>query len=287
MSFKIKKLEDTNGSGNFHKNGYLNINKLINFENYFLKDWVTKCFNLVDNFTLDKDIDLQDSLIKLGDAYTDKKKWNKFKEVYVGIFQRNLDIYKITTNPNILKILKSIGLKTPYMCSDPLLMLNGGAFSKILGELTDSPLHQDWASMQSSANSVVLWIPLVDVEKKTTGSIKVWPGTHKKGLFDVESGRWFAKINCDNKNLRQDTAKEIIAKSGDCIMFSSLLVHQSISSKFGKKLPRLTLQLRYGDLSCRLLNKNNGVFNYNHCAPIKKPYEREELIVPEEGWDQS
>ena len=115
----------------------------------------------------------------------------------------------------------------------------------------------------------------------------MWAGTHKKGLFENESGKWVEKIKQKNKNLRHEKAKEIIAKSGDCIMFSSLLVHQSIGTKFRKKIPRLTLQLRYGDLSCKLLNKNNGVFNYNHCLPIKKPYEREELIVPQEGWDQS
>ena len=287
MNFKIKEIDNkSNKLDILHKDGFVHIKNFLTFQSFFINEWIIKCFNLIDDFTYPSNIDLQDGLLRLSKVFEDKQKWDNFRKIYVGIFQRNMDIYNISSHPSIMNFLKSIGINKPYLSSDPLLMLNGGNFCNVLGSYTDSPLHQDWASMQSSANSVVLWVPLVDVDKHSTGSIKVWPGTQDKGLFQVKNGKWFAEITKNKNELTKQKPLEVVANSGDCILFSSLLVHQSITSKSGKKIPRLTLQLRYGDLDCKLLKDNNGVFNYNHCVPNKKPFERINLNVPAVGWNR-
>ena len=57
-----------------------------------------------------------------------------------------------------------------------------------------TPPHQDWPSMLSSMDSLVVWVPLVDVNEKN-GSILIYPGSHKYGDLSnsVEGG--FAKID--------------------------------------------------------------------------------------------
>lgn len=287
MSLNIYNNNKKNKSfGLYKENGFVHLNKFLNYHDYDFIKWVESCFKLIGDFSIDSKLDLTTTLTELGKFYKDEGRWKEFNDIYVGIFQRNIDLYRLVSDPSLIEMLNLIGIQDPYLCSDPLLMLNGGEFTNILGESTHSPLHQDWASMQSSENSVVLWIPLVDVNKETTGSIKVWPKSQSYGLHPVKSEKWFAEISKNNFNDKEQKSKEINANKGDCILFSSLLVHQSINPKKSKSLPRLTIQLRFGDLSCDLLKTNKGVFNYNHCVPNMKPFERPQLVIPKIGWDK-
>jgi hypothetical protein len=282
----INKHNNKKSFDSYKENGFVHLRKFLKFNDYIFNKWVLDCFNLIGDISIDTKLDLLTTLSELGRYYKDESKWQEFQDIYVGIFQRNIDIYRLASDPRLIDILNRIGIKNPYLCSDPLLMLNGGEFSRILGESTHSPLHQDWASMQSSQNSVVLWIPLVDVDKDTTGSIKVWSKSQSQGLYKMKSEDWFAEISSSDFIEQVQNSKEINADKGDCIFFSSLLVHKSIKPDNNSTFPRLTIQLRFGDLSCDLLKKNKGVFNYNHCSPNKKPFERPGLVIPKKGWDK-
>jgi len=284
----ITSLNQPEFSPEFYKmNGFLHLKKLLKFDDRDINQWILDCFNLIDDISIDTEIDLLSLLSELGENYRDKGNWQEFKDIYLGIFQRNLNIYRLVSEPKLIGILHKVGIKNPYLCSDPLLMLNGGEFTKILGESTHSPLHQDWSSMQSSQNSVVLWIPLIDINLEKTTSIRIWPKSQSHGLYKIDSDSWFAKVSHEDFVEQEQSSIDVEGARGDCILFSSLLVHKTIKPSSDNILPRLTIQLRFGDLSCDLLKRNKGVFNYNHCSPNKTPLERPDLEVPKKDWNKS
>ena len=265
----------------FKENGFIHLKKFIKFNDIDLNNHVLDCFNLIDDFSIDTNKEISSFLSELFIQIQnkDKGKLQEFKDIYLGIFQRNMAIYELASNPAIKTLLNKFGIKKPYLCSDPLLMINEGSDHAILGSLTNSPLHQDWASMQSSQNSVILWIPLVDMCPESSSSIRVWPKSHLHGLITPKDNKWFSEITDDNFLGQEHNPIDIEYDKGDCILFSSLLVHKTIFSK-RNYLPRLTIQLRYGDLSCGLLKRNKGVFNYMHCFPNKRISERPNLEIP-------
>ena len=72
----------------------------------------------------------------------------------------------------------------------------GGIFNS-----TNSPWHQDWLSMQGSLNSVVIWLPLVNIDEKI-GGISILEGSHKFGLIESKKDNWFANVNDGIQNLK-------------------------------------------------------------------------------------
>lgn len=76
--------------------------------------------------------------------------------------------------------------------------------------------------MQGSLDSVVVWVPLADVDVKL-GALEVVPGSHKLGLLTTEVVNSFGKVD------RFDDGDfiSVEARQGDVLFFSSFLVHRS------------------------------------------------------------
>ncbi|MFN9000525.1 MAG: phytanoyl-CoA dioxygenase family protein [Holosporales bacterium] len=74
--------------------------------------------------------------------------------------------------------------------------------------------------MLSSMDSLVVWVPLVDVGKNN-GSIIIWPKSHLKGPLPFVANGGFASVQTEGDGLQ--TELEI----GDIVIFSTLLVHSS------------------------------------------------------------
>ena len=206
--------------------------------------------------------------IYISDLMINKKEKNCLKEFYLGLFQRNFDVYSLMCSEKLRLIYSDLGLLNPYINSDPLTMLhiNSSLFSNTFS-ITNSPWHQDWLSMQGSINSIVLWIPLVDINNKT-GGIHLIESSHKKGLIEAKKDDWFASIDNDSSNVRKGLFVKPNPKAGDALIFSSLLVHKTLMPQIlDTNTVRLTLQFRISDYNCDLLRKNNWHFNYNHCLP--------------------
>ena len=104
-----------------------------------------------------------------------------------------------------------------------------------------TPIHQDYRSIQGSLNSIVVWIPLMDVNK-SCGSIKIIKGSHKRGLLDTEKDEWYRKIK---KIPPKSDFIDIDMNKGDALFFSTFLIHKSGSTK--NKLIRWTAQYRFND----------------------------------------
>lgn len=130
-----------------------------------------------------------------------------------------LELYKLPLEDKLVYKLKELGIKFPNLCTRPVLFFNHPKLAK--EEIYyKTPPHQDWSSMESSLNSLVVWVPLVDVNKEN-GSILIWPGSHKLGALPFDSSGGFAKVEVKGDFIQPEL------KIGDIVIFSTLLIHGS------------------------------------------------------------
>ena len=130
-----------------------------------------------------------------------------------------LELYKLALDERLVDKIKELGLDFPNLCTRPVLFFNHQKLAK--EEIYyKTPPHQDWPSMLSSIDSLVVWVPLIDVGKNN-GSIIIWPKSHLKGPLPFVANGGFASVETEGEGLQ--TELEI----GDIVIFSTLLVHSS------------------------------------------------------------
>jgi ectoine hydroxylase-related dioxygenase (phytanoyl-CoA dioxygenase family) len=78
--------------------------------------------------------------------------------------------------------------------------------------------------MEASMDSVVVWIPLIDVNKEN-GSILIYPKTHMLGNVSNAVIGGFAAI--ENYDLSQYEEVQPELEKGDIVIFSTFLIHKS------------------------------------------------------------
>jgi phytanoyl-CoA hydroxylase len=179
--------------------------------------------------------------------------------------QHIIDLWKLSLDDKIINIIHFLGVKIPIISTRPVLFSNSKYISKTDMNHTVPP-HQDWASMQGSINSIVCWIPLVDIDQKL-GSIAIVPASHTCGLLSNEKKESFGLVDKFN----DDDFKSCDVKQGDAIFFSSFLVHKS-GDNITNNI-RWSTHFRYNDLDEKTFVENG----YPH-AYIYKP--KDELLVP-------
>ena len=120
--------------------------------------------------------DFKESLVKL---------FNIEREIFINcgktIQQGAIALYKLSINEKLLDELKNLGLEEPNLCTRPVLYFNHPK----LGEKEiyyKTPPHQDWPSMQGSLDSLIVWIPLVDIHEGN-GPLGIIPKSHTKGVL--------------------------------------------------------------------------------------------------------
>jgi phytanoyl-CoA hydroxylase len=134
-----------------------------------------------------------------------------------------IELYKLALDDLLLNELKNLGLKEPNMCTRPVLFFNHEKLAKEK-QYYKTPLHQDWPSMLSSLNSLVVWVPLVDVNVDN-GSIILYPETHKLGPLNDSLKNGFSLV--DENYVDNNKSIQPNMEVGDIAIFSSLLVHKS------------------------------------------------------------
>lgn len=130
-----------------------------------------------------------------------------------------LPLYQLAIGNHLISHLEKLGLKFPVMCTRPVLFFNHPKLASS-PEYYMTPKHQDWPSMEASQNSLVVWVPLVDVNKDN-GSIIIYPGSHKKGVLPFTTEGGFAKVEYEDESIQPEM------KVGDIAIFSTKLVHES------------------------------------------------------------
>jgi ectoine hydroxylase-related dioxygenase (phytanoyl-CoA dioxygenase family) len=74
--------------------------------------------------------------------------------------------------------------------------------------------------MESSMDSIVLWVPLVDVNYDN-GAIIIYPKSHKSGVLPFNANGGFAEVEYEGEFIQPELFV------GDIVIFSTLLVHKS------------------------------------------------------------
>ena len=160
-----------------------------------------------------------------------------FKEKMVQLFNEHFDIfsncgkqiqqglielYQLAFDDKLIKELKTLGLEFPNVCTRPVMFFNHPDLAKE-AQYYKTPKHQDWPSMQSSADSVVVWIPLIDVNEEN-GAVIFYPKTHKLGPLTDSLEGGFGTVKLDESQFEKIQPNMDL---GDIVVFSTLLVHES------------------------------------------------------------
>lgn len=156
--------------------------------------------------------------------------------------QHLISLHKLSLNDKIIHKLNLLGLKSPIISTRPVLYFNHPKLAK-QKVFYKVDAHQDWRSMQGSLNALVVWIPLININKDL-GALEIIPKSHLRGLRTNHIDNGFGMVS-----LNEDESKEFLSVEvnvGDALIFSSFLIHQSgenISSQ-----QRWSCHFRYNDL---------------------------------------
>lgn len=205
--------------GNFEENGFLIKKSLFKPEEIklILND-IKHIFSIQlekNNYSYSTELEFNNSLFDF---------FKKHREVFINCgkhMQHLISVHKLSLDDRIINTLLDLGLSFPTICTRPVVYANSKnlATEEIYYKM---PAHKDWYSMQGSLDSMVVWIPLVDVNKDL-GALEIVSGSHKDSseISDVKNG--FGLVN---KYTDKDfTSVELNA--GDALFFSSMLVHRS------------------------------------------------------------
>lgn len=156
--------------------------------------------------------------------------------------QHLISLHRLSISDKIVTLLNGYGLKSPVISTRPVMFFNHKNLAKKkVYHKVDA--HQDWRSMQGSLNSVVIWIPLMNIDKRL-GALEVLPGSHLKGLKTEEMQSGFGMVNLSSEEKKELISVELNA--GDALIFSSFLIHQSGNNVSDE--PRWSCHFRYNDL---------------------------------------
>lgn len=155
--------------------------------------------------------------------------------------QHLISLHKLSLCDKLIRQIKFLGIEEPNICTRPVIYFNSRHLAK--SEVYyKTPAHQDWRSMQGSLNSMVVWVPLVDINIEL-GALEIMPQSHLQGLLDSEQDEWYRKVVFK----KEIEFIPVEVKAGDALFFSSFLLHQS-----GDNITdsiRWSCHFRYNDLS--------------------------------------
>lgn len=136
--------------------------------------------------------------------------------------QHLISLHRLSLDERIVGKLNELGLDFPNVSTRPVMYFNHRNLAKkeVYWKLS---AHQDWRSMQGSLDSVVVWVPLVDVDKEL-GALEIIPGSHKWGLLEAEMADGYGQLEEEIENAEMVPVE---VEKGDALFFSSFLAHQS------------------------------------------------------------
>lgn len=230
----------------FKKNGYILVENFFNKEeisnllndakNVFLKQFINKKYIIKTELKDISDYDFNKLLYRLFEEDIDCLS-NCGKQI-----QHLVSLHRLSLSTKITDLLLEFGIKTPAISTRPVLFFNHPklAREKVFYKVD---AHQDWRSMQGSLNSLVIWIPLININK-SIGALEILPGSHLNGLRtkNMESGFGMVELN----QLEEKQLISVEVEQGDALIFSSLLVHRSGDNISDE--PRWSCHFRYNDL---------------------------------------
>lgn len=192
----------------------------IIIRDFFKKDYVNLIKKQSENI-----FEIQFQKFNYTGSFDDKiiRLFNEHQNIFINcgkIIQTGLiELYKLPLETKVINLIKSLGITFPNLCTRPVLYFNHPKLAKEKFYY-QTPPHQDWSTMESSLDSLVLWVPLVNVNKEN-GSILIWPKSHKNGALSYKKIGGFASVETSGDYIQP------ILEIGDILIFSTFLVHSS------------------------------------------------------------
>ncbi len=155
--------------------------------------------------------------------------------------QHLVSLHRLSLDARILDLLAGLGLAFPNISTRPVLYFNSRhlATKEVYWRVF---AHQDWRSMQGSLNSVVVWLPLHDIDRDI-GALEIVPGSHRLGLLTTEVVERFGKVD----RFGDSDFQSVEVEQGDLLVFSAFLVHRSGTNSTDSI--RWSCHFRYNDLA--------------------------------------
>jgi hypothetical protein len=137
--------------------------------------------------------------------------------------QHLISLHRLALDERLVDLVKQVGIEWPNICTRPVLYFNSPRLAKSEVYWRVFP-HQDWRSMQGSLDSVVIWLPLIDLPPEL-GPLEVLPGSHLDGLVTRDVVNGFGKV--DDRYLDGKRFESLPCSVGEVVLFSSFLIHRS------------------------------------------------------------
>ncbi len=136
--------------------------------------------------------------------------------------QHLISLHRLSLDERIVGLVRELGLEFPNVSTRPVLYFNSPRLAKkeVYHRLS---AHQDWRSMQGSLDSVVVWVPLVRIDR-ALGALEVIPGSHRLGLLPADMADGYGHIDAP---IDASRFMPVEVEKGDLLVFSTFLVHQS------------------------------------------------------------
>jgi hypothetical protein len=191
-----------------------------------------------------------------------EKNFETFQNCGKHIQHGSIKLHSLGINNKILDTLKECGLEYPAIATRPVLFFNHQKLAKDQ-VYYKTPPHQDWSSIRGSNDCMIVWIPLVDVDK-SMGALRVVPKSHTNGnlMSNVVGG--FGAVS---KYSKEDFI-DVPMNKGDILIFSSFLVHESGDMDTDKI--RWSCNFRYNNINDEDFIKRNYEFSYIYKPKIKE-----------------
>lgn len=224
-------LNDYNRNGFFIFNNLLDVSQ-INIVNSQVKDVFSQKL---------KQLSLYEDYLTLHDSM--KLLFNQDLDAYksvVASLWRLVAVQDLLHDSSIINVLKNnFGFDNIFLPGGDVVHIMSSSL-KIPDGYFGLNVHQDFPSIQGSLDGLVVWIPLVDVDRYMF-PMEVIPGSHKYGIFpsdELESG-WEVKPEYYNESDFVPVECEV----GDVVFMSSFTIHRS--SKTGDDRLRLACSTRF------------------------------------------
>ncbi len=159
----------------------------------------------------------------------------------VGALWRKMSIYNLLHDVKIQQFVHDhFHWKDIIMPGGQVVLIMSDSLKIPNGYFGFAP-HQDYPSVQGSLDGMVVWVPLVDVDRNRF-PMEIIPGSHKKGILpsiESDTAAWVIKPEA----YREQEFIPVECEVGDVVFMSNFLVHRS--SVKGDDRLRVALSTRY------------------------------------------
>jgi hypothetical protein len=156
-------------------------------------------------------------------------------------FADSIEIANLFASPELIAMIRSLGLISPVYCGP---VVSHYTHSDVTGNSYGLPWHQDFPSMASSSNAIVVWVS-VNLCNIHTHSLEVGSGLHAQGLLPGE------QLNkgyiLSDQNFADSNVLDIMI--GDVLIFSPFLPHRTYVNPLSTDY-KLSFSRRFDDLEC-------------------------------------